>query len=129
MLEDDELADGYDLYVALGHFRRATVGELTRELGRPRSTVIFLINKLVARGHAERIRNPRDGRSTYVALTPEGKRRLEAARPRFSRMLDSIERRLTVPRAQARLVLADLLAAIEKSIAAETAWAAKDDAA
>jgi hypothetical protein len=34
-------------------------------------------------------------------------------------MIELIERRLTVPRAQARLVLADVLAAIDKAIAAE----------
>jgi len=119
MLDDDELVEHYDLYSALAHSGQATIGQLTTELGRPRSTVIFNVNKLVERGHAERVPHPRDGRSSFVALTPEGERRLQLTRPAFLRMLELIERRLTVPRTQARLVLADVLAAIEKAIAAE----------
>ena len=118
-LDDDELAELYDFYSALAHFGQATIAELTSELGRPRSTVIFNVNKLVERGHAERVPHPRDGRSSLIALTAEGKRRLQRTRPAFLKMLELVERRLTVPRAQARLVLADVLAAIDTAIAAE----------
>ena len=50
---------------------------------------------LESRGHAERVRNPEDGRSILIRLTPDaGQRLLADARPQFRAYAEAVEARL-----------------------------------
>ena len=115
-LADDELASDYALYSLLARRGRATPTELSRALGVPMSTTVSRINRLVARGHAERTRNPRDGRSSYIRLTDEGRRRLEATSDAWTRALDAVRRHLPGSDEEATAAVAAVSDAIESAI-------------
>src|SRR6187399_1699609 len=75
--------EDYTFYVFVGAEGPWTPTGLAARLGMPLSTVIFRLKRLERRGHAERSRNPEDGRSFLIRLTPKGKRLLDRARPAF----------------------------------------------
>ena len=52
---------------------------LARELGVPFTTLVHALGRLVARGEAERLQHPTDGRSQVARLTPAGEQRAQAA--------------------------------------------------
>jgi DNA-binding MarR family transcriptional regulator len=60
----------------------------------PLSTMLFRLRRLERRGHAERIRNPDDGRSYLIRLTKAGERLLGEARPAFRDYAEAVEGRL-----------------------------------
>ena len=76
----DGLADApltpseYAVYSAIFERGPATPSELRHSLGMPAQTMSDWIALLRERGHAESRRNPRDGRSQLVSLTPAGRR-------------------------------------------------------
>ena len=118
-LDDAEVRSDYALYSLLGH-GRATPTELSRALGIPMSTTVSRINRLVDRGHAARTRHPRDGRSSYVSLTDEGSRRLDATKESWIRAIGAVRRHLPVSDQEATAVVAAvgdaLAAAIEELV-------------
>jgi DNA-binding MarR family transcriptional regulator len=114
-LVDDELASDYALYSLLGH-GRATPTELSRALGVAMSTTVSRINRLVERGHAERTRHPRDGRSSYVSLTDEGTRRLEATKDAWVHASGAVRRHLPVSDQDATAAIAAVGDAIAAAI-------------
>ena len=67
------------MYVLIGAEGPWTPTGLAERLEMPLSTVIFRVKRLEARGHAERVPNPDDGRSFLIRLTPQ---RPAAARTR-----------------------------------------------
>ena len=73
--------EDYPLYVLIGAEGPWTPTGLAARLEMPLSTVTFRVRRLERRGHAERVKNPDDGRSFLIRLTrgPEAPRR---ARPR-----------------------------------------------
>ena len=58
----------------------ATVTDLAVHLGVTKQAASQLVDELVRKGYAERRRHPADARARLVALTPEGRRRLEEQR-------------------------------------------------
>lgn len=114
-LVDAELASDYALYSLLGH-GRATPTELSRALGVAMSTTVSRINRLVERGHAERTRHPRDGRSSYVSLTDEGARRLEATKDAWVHAIAAVRRHLPVSDQDATAAIAAVGDAIAAAI-------------
>jgi DNA-binding MarR family transcriptional regulator len=93
-------AEEYAVYSVLGREAGLTPTELSRRLGLALSSTIFRSGKLIARGHARRFPNPRDGRSALISLTPQGQLAFERARPAFERVLDRIERQLDLDQAE-----------------------------
>ena len=94
-LADVELpAEDYPMYVMIGAEGPWTPTGLAERLMMPLSTVIFRFKRLERRGHAERVPNPDDGRSFLIRLTPDGKRLLDRARPRFRDYAEAVEARL-----------------------------------
>jgi DNA-binding MarR family transcriptional regulator len=87
-------AEDYPFYVTIGADGPLTPTRMADLLDMPLSTVIFRVRRLERRGHSERIDNPDDGRSFLIRLTPEGRRLLNQARPRFRRYAESVEARL-----------------------------------
>jgi len=111
------IADEYPLYTALKHHARMTPTQLAQHLGLPLSTALFRIGKLVERGHAERVPNPRDRRSTLVALTAEGDRLVEAAHPRFGAVLERLEAHLERPLDEVHASVEALRSALDAALA------------
>src|SRR4051794_41599920 len=95
----------------------------------PLSTVIFRVKRLEARGHAERVPNPDDGRSFLIRLTAEGQRLLDEARPVFRDYAEAVEARLR--REQVDVfsnALVALRAAVDDELDARASAAAADRA-
>src|SRR5947209_546100 len=86
--------EDYRLYVLIGAERPWTPTGLAERLMMPLSTVIFRVKRIEARGHAERVPNPDDGRSFLIRLTAEGQRLLDIARPAFRDYAEAVEARL-----------------------------------
>jgi DNA-binding MarR family transcriptional regulator len=111
-------AEEYAVYSVLVHEGGGlTPTELSRRLGLALSSTIFRSGKLIERGHARRIPNPRDGRSALIELTPQGRRVVERARPAFDRVLDRIERHLELERADVQAVISKLGEAVDAALA------------
>jgi DNA-binding MarR family transcriptional regulator len=110
-------AEEYAVYSVLVHEGGLTPTELSRRLGLALSSTIFRSGKLIERGHARRIPNPRDGRSALIELTPQGRRVVERARPAFDRVLDRIERHLELERAEVHAVISKLGEAVDAALA------------
>jgi DNA-binding MarR family transcriptional regulator len=67
-------AEEFGLYSVLTSGDGLTPSELARWLCAPPTTVSSYVKRLESRGHAVRERNPLDGRSFVVRLTPEGRK-------------------------------------------------------
>jgi DNA-binding MarR family transcriptional regulator len=107
--------EDYPFYVLIGAEGPWTPTGLAARLGMPLSTVIFRVNRLEQRGHAERTPNPEDGRSFLIRLTPKGKRLLDRARPAFRDYAEAVEKRLGRKRVTAlRTALVELRDAIDE---------------
>jgi len=111
-------AEDYPLYVMIGAEGPWTPTGLAARLEMPLSTVIFRVRRLERRGHAERVKNPDDGRSFLIRLTPQGRRLLGRARPRFRDYAEAVEKRLGK---KATAALTDGLVALRHAIDEELA--------
>jgi DNA-binding MarR family transcriptional regulator len=109
--------EDFALYNALVHFERATPTELARHLGLPLSTLLFRFGRIESRGHGVRERNPRDGRSSLVSLSPRGRRAFDRARPRFLDALGAIHRHLAMDADAVQDAVAELSRAIGMALA------------
>jgi DNA-binding MarR family transcriptional regulator len=89
----------------------ATPSELSHVLGMPAQTMSDWIALLRDRGHLETRRNPHDGRSQLVSLSPAGRR----AHRRTNRSFELVYRRfldeLSLPEDEARRILGEMVAA------------------
>lgn len=117
LAESDLPAEDYPMYVMIGAEGPWTPTGLAARLEMPLSTVIFRVRRLERRGHAERVSNPRDGRSFLIRLTPKGRRLLDEARPRFRDYAEAVEKRLG-PKKTAALTagLSELRQAIDEEL-------------
>jgi DNA-binding MarR family transcriptional regulator len=77
--------------------RPRTQTALARELGVPFTTLGHAAGRLVARGDAERVPNPRDRRSHLIALTGRGRARAAAAEPALEAALQALREALPDP--------------------------------
>jgi len=118
-LEGTELPpDDYPFYVTIGADGPLTPTALAELLTIPLSTVTFRVRRLERRGHAERVDNPADGRSYLIRLTPDGRRLLKKARPRFRSYAEAVEARLGGRKTTAlRESLIELRQAIDEELA------------
>jgi DNA-binding MarR family transcriptional regulator len=86
--------EDYPVYVLVGAEGPWTPTGLAKRMEMPLSTMLFRLRRLERRGHAERIRNPDDGRSYLIRLTKAGERLLGEARPAFRDYAEAVEGRL-----------------------------------
>src|SRR5215467_8977370 len=70
--------DEYAIYSVLAAGPSITPGELARWMAAPLTTVSSYVKRFEARGHVTRERNPDDGRSYRLQLTPSGRRTYQA---------------------------------------------------
>ena len=98
-----------------------TPSQLAGTLGMGASTLTYRMRALVERGHLARSRNPHDGRSALVRLTPGGLRAWRRAFPDFVATLRSAEERLAVPQRDVGAALAALTFAFDEELAERSA--------
>ena len=102
------VADGFVTMSLLSRAGTLTPTEISRRLGMRLTTTSALIRRLVERGHARQIPNPRDGRSQLVTLTEEGQQALTAAFPAFFETIREVESHLTHSTEEIQAALDDL---------------------
>jgi DNA-binding MarR family transcriptional regulator len=68
-----------------------TPSDLAARLGMAPTTVSTWLRRLVEAGHLQRRRNPADGRSWLVEVTPAGRRAFEQAVPGFAGALRRVD--------------------------------------
>ena len=115
-LEDAGLAQDYALYTLLGREGRQTPTQIAQALGYAMSTTVSHVNRLVARGDARRVRNARDGRSSFVELTEQGTRRWETSSSAWGDAIASVRRHLPLPDGEATAVVGSVGDALEAAI-------------
>ncbi|MNC50274.1 DNA-binding transcriptional repressor MarR [compost metagenome] len=77
-----------DIIYALFHTPKLMMADISRKIGKDKSTVTALVDKLVRLGYVAKERDPEDARVVYAVLTPKG-RELEPAFEHISQeMLD-----------------------------------------
>ena len=96
-MEGEAAGDDFLVYTLLAVFGEPSPTALAQRMGVPLTTVSDRLNRLVERGHAERIKNPLDGRSALFRLTDEGWRAFRAVRPQFHELLEGVHARLALP--------------------------------
>lgn len=106
-------ADEFGIYSVLTSADAMTPTELARWMGAPTTTVSSYVKRFEQRGHVERERNPRDGRSYVIRLTRAGRAAHRAAGARFLPELDRVVRALGTREATVRRALAALHAAVD----------------
>jgi DNA-binding MarR family transcriptional regulator len=102
------VADGFVTMSLLSRVGNLTPTEISRRLGMRLTTTSALVRRLVERGHARQVPNPRDGRSQLVTLTEEGRHALESAFPAFCETLGEVESRLSHSTEEVQAALEDL---------------------
>ena len=101
-------ADEFGVYSALTSADSLTPTELARWMSAPATTVSSYVRRLTARGHLERERNPRDGRSYVLRLTEAGRAAHAAAGARFLPALEEVVAALGAQEPEVRRALAVL---------------------
>jgi DNA-binding MarR family transcriptional regulator len=112
-----EAGDDFLIYTLLAVFDGGSPTLLAHHMGTPLTTVSDRLNRLVERGHAERIENPVDRRSALFRLTAAGEEAFREAQPRFLEMLRGVEGRLDRPLEDVRAGLQSLERALREELA------------
>ena len=86
--------DEYGPLSFIGFLQPVTRMRLAEATGQRRTTVRDMVGRLVERGHVEERPNPRDGRSTLLALTPAGRKIFDRGVPVFQKVLTAIDEAL-----------------------------------
>ena len=101
-------ADEFGIYSVLTTADSLTPSELARWMSAPLTTMSSYVKRLEGRGHLKRERNPDDGRSYVLTLTPAGRRAHRAAGARFIPVLEQIVTQLGTREPSVRQALATL---------------------
>ena len=116
-MHGSDAGDDFLLYTLLAVGGESSPTSLAQRMGAPLTTVSDRVNRLVERGHAERIKNPLDGRSALFRLTDDGWKAFRAVHPQFGRLLTNVTERLAMPVDEVRRGLQ----ALEDALRAELA--------
>jgi DNA-binding MarR family transcriptional regulator len=106
------------LYSVLDRHGPITPSALADQLGVRPSTLTYRIKALEAAGVLARRRNPDDGRSSFVELTPDGRSRWRATIPAFAEALRRAERRVELPQDEVAAALDAVAGAIDAELKA-----------
>ena len=90
-----------------------TPNAISEIAGLPATTVSSYLSRLIARGHIIKTRNPVDGRSALITLTPAGVKAFLAAAEKFAPAEAAVVTGLPAPADQAFAMLAQLSAAVQ----------------
>jgi DNA-binding MarR family transcriptional regulator len=106
-------ADEFGIYSVLTSSDVLTPTELARWMSAPPTTVSSHVKRIEGRGHLVRERNPADGRSYVLRLTPAGRAAHREAGARFLPVLDAVVAALGPKEPAVRRALADLRTALD----------------
>jgi DNA-binding MarR family transcriptional regulator len=81
----------YGFLSFVGTLQPVTRTKLTEASGLRRTTVRDVVKRLIDRGHVTELPNPKDGRSTFLVLTSEGREIYDKGQPAIARVLDAID--------------------------------------
>lgn len=84
----------YGFLSFVGVLQPVTRTRLSKASGLRRTTLRDVVARLIERGHVEERPNPRDGRSTLLALTPAGQEIFDRGMPAFGRFLAALDEAL-----------------------------------
>jgi DNA-binding MarR family transcriptional regulator len=84
----------YGFLSFVGTLQPVTRTKLTEASGLRRTTVRDVVKRLIDRGHVMEVPNPKDGRSTFLVLTPDGREIYDKGQPAIKRVLDAIDEAL-----------------------------------
>jgi len=115
LASEDVHTDFYGTLSVIGAFGPLTPSELAERTGSPLTTVSDRIRRIVEDGDAERIPNPRDGRSFLVRLTQEGDARWRRGWPALQKTIEQISENLGRPVEEVHDGLEDLIGALRKA--------------
>jgi len=102
----------FAVYSTLRLEQPTTPSELAATLGLPATTMSSQLARMAGQAHLQRTRNPRDGRSAVISLTPAGLAATEACLPGFQRAIQSFRANLEVDESRALEVLEAVSAAL-----------------
>jgi len=83
--------DAYGFLSFVGTLQPVTRTKLTEASGLRRTTVRDVVKRLIDRGHVMEVPNPKDGRSTFLVLTPDGREIYDKGQPAIQRVLEAID--------------------------------------
>ena len=86
--------DEYGFLSFVGVLQPVTRTRLTKATGQRRTTVRDIVKRLLEQGHVCEVPNPRDGRSTFLELTPAGQAIFDRGLPAIHRALAAIDEAL-----------------------------------
>jgi DNA-binding MarR family transcriptional regulator len=81
----------YGFLSFVGTLQPVTRTKLTEASGLRRTTVRDVVKRLIDRGHVMEVPNPKDGRSTLLVLTPDGREIYDRGQPAIRRVLEAID--------------------------------------
>jgi DNA-binding MarR family transcriptional regulator len=84
----------YGFLSFVGTLQPVTRTKLTEASGLRRTTVRDVVKRLIDRGHVMEVPNPKDGRSTLLVLTPDGREIYDKGQPAIRRVLEAIDEAL-----------------------------------
>ena len=117
LLEAPLNGDEFGFYSALYDGQPITPNEIAEYLAMPATTVSSYLNRLLARGHISRSKNPADGRSALIELTIEGREALYETWKRWAPAQAAVESALELPVEQVIDTLRQLTKAIQTAVA------------
>jgi DNA-binding MarR family transcriptional regulator len=86
----------FAVYSTLRLMQPTTPSQLAGTLGMKPTTLSSMLVRMARGGHLKRRRNPADGRSVILTLTPSGVRITEACFDTFGRAIEAFRRQLAV---------------------------------
>jgi DNA-binding MarR family transcriptional regulator len=117
-MADAPLTPGeFAVYSALRLMQPTTPTQLAGTLGMKPTTLSSVLVRMSKNGHLKRRRNPADGRSVILTLSPSGVRVTEACFAGFGAAIEAFRRQLTVDEAALLSNLEAVSAAIERASA------------
>jgi DNA-binding MarR family transcriptional regulator len=106
----------FALSSAINAFGPITPTALADRLGIPPTTISSRLARLEGKGHVRRTANPRDGRSSLLETTDEGRRALQKVFPALTAAHEAIAGHLDRPLEQMREDLAPLILALRAAV-------------
>ena len=128
-LLDEHLGDvmppgDFAVYSVVAAEGRITPSKLADVLGMPPTTLSYVIRQMQDRGDLRRVRNPDDGRSVLLQLTPKGRRLTERAGAGFAAAIGAFRAELDVDEQALLDHLEAMATALQRSLDASRRTAA-----
>jgi DNA-binding MarR family transcriptional regulator len=115
-IDSSRMGGSFAVYSVIGAAEPVTPTRLAEILGMPPTSLSYVIRQMHERGHLRRVRNPDDGRSVLLKLTPRGRRVLDDALKGFATAIGKFRRELEVDEPELLRHLEAMSDALERAI-------------